>query len=1031
MPPHSFAEWMVGRNVVYRPKPKKSRPVFNLELETDDESNSDILKVTYPRTGRANRAKGRSVRFAEDATQLANEVSLRHLPSSSESEVSTDDESSEDEETTDEEVSRDCPCTSCIRARRRLKKANQVKIKRRQKQNAESSEDTDNDTVAAVVHAKHVHAKHKAKKARQAELAKSRVNSSRRKRRAKGKKGRRVSDTDTDTDTGADTGTDTGTDAGTQTTDATETESESERENRKRQGKTKVIVRKKHNKRKPRSDSEVDATDATESGAESDTESDTESEAESEDESESESEADTTEAETEDQTDSEVEVRLRSKRSKNAKAKRGKKRGQAKARQPSGNQRVVQAEKKVVEEKPTDEHSFEAAMARLKELKMKDGYLPHHPPPSMRQGNFLLPPRSRVMQVEHAVEDNEDPRPNAFFDHENGIMRVYHGPAYGNPYGGLYPKRVYSQPLPVGTPHPPWNPYYNGFPTVAGQPAPPHVPPKSFPSPPAPAPAPERAPEENPWFQGWGSTTIGKEPDQKSSPVPDYTAGYDPKKWDEMFKQRESPTPKPAASTSDRGGESNVMPSIEISPEKKRQYEPRKSSHRHKSDYSSSGRNNRDKADPFDITDLSRSLRETMGETMARDNAAAKAREERNSNSITNSNRSGSKESSPVNLNGIAQGDASSWGRDASSWGRGSKSPSPPKAQESRKRDEEPVNLAQGSNEGSDYKANNKKSGGLDWTGLDWTSNDIPDPPGDDFADIGMDTNTNADAGSIDWDNFNKNNTNTNTDTNGGAWPNDNLPTGYWGTESNKEPSPPKSTASNSTSNNTDNNKSNSSNTTDNNNNNGTKDTKDTKNDKKDRNEKGEKGEKGDKSEKSEKSEKAEKVEKGERNEKSEKSHKNDKNDKRKHSKRKTSSPTGSPPPPPRHRHLPNNDSTTSVPGGWVSPTRSLSPSSQAGPDDNVGMPSGSRTKDKGKGKAKASVAASAEGGDDWGDSDDKKAGPSSRGNRGRGARRNRGGDDDGGVGDKSWGDAGAAQSSGGFFDKEEKELGKDGGSGW
>ena len=75
-----------------------------------------------------------------------------------------------------------------------------------------------------------------------------------------------------------------------------------------------------------------------------------------------------------------------------------------------------------------------------------------------------MPIKSQVLQVEHAVETPDDPRPNAFVDNQHGVCRIYHGPAYGNPYASLYPQRTASgSPLPVGVPHPLKNPYYYGF----------------------------------------------------------------------------------------------------------------------------------------------------------------------------------------------------------------------------------------------------------------------------------------------------------------------------------------------------------------------------------------------------------------------------------------------------------------------------------------------------------------------------------------------------------------------------------------
>lgn len=84
--------------------------------------------------------------------------------------------------------------------------------------------------------------------------------------------------------------------------------------------------------------------------------------------------------------------------------------------------------------------------------------------PHLRRPNLIMPVRAEVLQVEHTIEGVEDPRPNAFIDHQHGVVRVYHGPAYGNPYGLLYPARDPTRrPLPIGVPHPLHNPYFHGF----------------------------------------------------------------------------------------------------------------------------------------------------------------------------------------------------------------------------------------------------------------------------------------------------------------------------------------------------------------------------------------------------------------------------------------------------------------------------------------------------------------------------------------------------------------------------------------
>ncbi|KXJ94319.1 hypothetical protein Micbo1qcDRAFT_159429, partial [Microdochium bolleyi] len=54
-------------------------------------------------------------------------------------------------------------------------------------------------------------------------------------------------------------------------------------------------------------------------------------------------------------------------------------------------------------------------------------------PAALYDPNWLMPPQSNVIHVEHSMEAPSDPRPNAFFDNRNGVMRVYHGSSFGNP----------------------------------------------------------------------------------------------------------------------------------------------------------------------------------------------------------------------------------------------------------------------------------------------------------------------------------------------------------------------------------------------------------------------------------------------------------------------------------------------------------------------------------------------------------------------------------------------------------------------
>ncbi|KAK7213645.1 hypothetical protein V2G26_020823 [Clonostachys chloroleuca] len=95
----------------------------------------------------------------------------------------------------------------------------------------------------------------------------------------------------------------------------------------------------------------------------------------------------------------------------------------------------------------------------------KRNYPEANPLPHPRRPNYVAPVRAEVVQTERVIETPEDPPPNAFYDAEHNIIRVYQGPVYGgNPTRSLYPKRDSTKrPLPVGMPHPTQNPYYYGF----------------------------------------------------------------------------------------------------------------------------------------------------------------------------------------------------------------------------------------------------------------------------------------------------------------------------------------------------------------------------------------------------------------------------------------------------------------------------------------------------------------------------------------------------------------------------------------
>lgn len=107
-----------------------------------------------------------------------------------------------------------------------------------------------------------------------------------------------------------------------------------------------------------------------------------------------------------------------------------------------------------------------ASKKKAQEEGQKKGNYPEAVPmPHPRRPNYIEPVRAEVVQTERVMETPEDPPPNAYYDAEHNIIRVYHGPVWGgNPNQSLYPRRDASQrPMPLGMPHPTQNPYFYGF----------------------------------------------------------------------------------------------------------------------------------------------------------------------------------------------------------------------------------------------------------------------------------------------------------------------------------------------------------------------------------------------------------------------------------------------------------------------------------------------------------------------------------------------------------------------------------------
>lgn len=139
--------------------------------------------------------------------------------------------------------------------------------------------------------------------------------------------------------------------------------------------------------------------------------------------------------------------------------------------------------------------------------------------PKSMEPNLIMPIKSNVFQCEHTIEGPSDPRPNAFIDSGKGIVRIYHGPVWGNHTGELYgavnPYKLSPLP-PSARPHLGYHPIltgpqnYDHFPPYHPQgPYPPFAP-----GGPSPRPRPAGPPPGTPVGQ---HATAGKSP---SGPAP-------------------------------------------------------------------------------------------------------------------------------------------------------------------------------------------------------------------------------------------------------------------------------------------------------------------------------------------------------------------------------------------------------------------------------------------------------------------------------------------------------------------------------
>jgi hypothetical protein len=405
MAPKSFCEWVVGTSIESAMRPAQRKPrrrsIVRLEVSTDDETEEDSIKLTYPRTGRAaarpkkRRPVVKKVRFQDappkSALKMTTTTTTTTPDTSEESEgsVTTESEEATPEPTTDEassEASASCETSSAAESSDEPSQpsppAKPKRKSKKQKKAAESeSSDIDSDPHPTCKCSECVRGRRVLKKQGK-------------KRETKEK----------------------------QAAESVSENSDSEAVSTKPKAKTLKKKRKA-----------------------------------------------TVESESEDQT-SESAPETTSEEEPPEPPKKVKEKGggnKKKQRQPKGED--AQQGGNVAKEKArnkNEERQVESSRGAKRRDGQKKGYYPEaFPGPHPRRPYYIEPVRAEVVQTERVIETPEDPRPNAYYDAEHNIIRVYHGPVWGgNPNQSLYPRRDPSlRPLPVGMPHPTKNSYYYGF----------------------------------------------------------------------------------------------------------------------------------------------------------------------------------------------------------------------------------------------------------------------------------------------------------------------------------------------------------------------------------------------------------------------------------------------------------------------------------------------------------------------------------------------------------------------------------------
>ncbi|EGY14724.1 hypothetical protein VDGD_05888 [Verticillium dahliae] len=346
---------------------RSSQERFRVEISTDDESEEDTLKITYPRSSGAEKTDTmvKKVRFEKEPTKSA-------IKKGSDSEASDAEGSRSKSKTTEDSV--------------------------KSSDSSKSSKKTSGDKSADVASARNKKTKKRAKLAKGDDSSGSDEETPKNKKKQNGKKGKSNSAVADDS-----------------------SDSENAKPDKKKHDKRQADRKNKHAKKITGEEDEA-----------SDENSDSEDES---------------------QKKKKMKMKKGEKSDKDPKTKDKKDKAVVKDNNVGP---MSKKDRKAKERKKNGPSSVASSFEKLR----PEGFPQPHP----RLPNLIMPIRAEVLQVEHTIEGAEDPRPNAYHSGEHGIVRVYHGPAYGNPYGMLYPRRDLTKAnLPAGMPHPASNPWQQGF----------------------------------------------------------------------------------------------------------------------------------------------------------------------------------------------------------------------------------------------------------------------------------------------------------------------------------------------------------------------------------------------------------------------------------------------------------------------------------------------------------------------------------------------------------------------------------------